>query len=98
VPLTAVGGRLPAVLNKNGPDRLLARGMLGGNVEKLFHGLWLVTTELVHKGSVAAPEAAPSSLKVSSRVVCREGIRLCTIPINMALESPSWGERLRWLR
>jgi hypothetical protein len=94
VPLTTVGGRLPTVLNKNGPDRFLARGMLGGNVEKLFHGLWLVTTELVHKGSVAAP----SSLKVSSRVVCREGIRLCTIPINMALESPSWGERLRWLR
>jgi hypothetical protein len=41
------------------------------------------------------PEVAPSLSEVSSRVVCRDGIPLCTIPTNMALESPSMGERLR---
>jgi hypothetical protein len=34
-------------------------------------------------------EAELSSSKVSSRVVCRDGILLFTVPTNMALESPS---------
>jgi hypothetical protein len=41
------------------------------------------------------PEVAPSSLEDSSRVVCKHGDALCTILMNMALESHSWGERLR---
>jgi hypothetical protein len=49
---TATGGCFPVVLNKNGPDCLLARGMPGGNVEELLCGLWLVTAELMHQGSV----------------------------------------------
>jgi hypothetical protein len=40
-------------------------------------------------------EVAPSSLEDSSRAMCRDGDPLCTIPMNMALESHSWGERLR---
>jgi hypothetical protein len=36
-----------------------------------------------------APEAAPSLSEESSRVVCRDGDPLCTIPTNMALESNS---------
>jgi hypothetical protein len=35
------------------------------------------------------PEVALSSSKDSSRVVCRYGDPLCTIPTNMALESDS---------
>jgi hypothetical protein len=49
--LTATGGRFPAALNKNGSDRLLARGVPGGDVEELLCGLWLVTAELMHDGS-----------------------------------------------
>jgi hypothetical protein len=57
-PLTTIGGRLPIALNENGPDRLLARGMPCGDVEKLLRGLWLVTIELLHQGSAvcAGPE------------------------------------------
>jgi hypothetical protein len=40
-------------------------------------------------------EAAPPSLDDSSRVVCRQRDPLWTIPMNMAPESHSWGERLR---
>jgi hypothetical protein len=53
---TAVGGCLPATLDKNSPDCLLARGIPGGDVEKLLRGLWLVTTELVHQGSAVCAE------------------------------------------
>jgi hypothetical protein len=43
-------------------------------------------------------EAVPSSSEVSSRAVCRDGVSLCTIPMNMMLESHSRGERFRWPR
>jgi hypothetical protein len=46
--LTATGGSFPTTLNKNGPDRLLARGMPGGDVEELLLGLWLVMANLMH--------------------------------------------------
>jgi hypothetical protein len=42
-----------------------------------------------------APEAAPPSLEESSRVVCKDGDPLCTIPMKIAPESLSLGERLR---
>jgi hypothetical protein len=37
---------------------LLARGVPSGNVEQLLRGLWLITAELMHQGSVvcAGPE------------------------------------------
>jgi hypothetical protein len=41
------------------------------------------------------PKVALSSLEDASRVVYKDGDLLCTIPTNTALESYSWGERLR---
>jgi hypothetical protein len=49
-PPIAARGRLPAVLYKNGPDRFLARGRPGGDVEEVLHGLWLLLAELMHQG------------------------------------------------
>jgi hypothetical protein len=48
---TTIEGSFAAALKGNGPDHLLARGMLGGNVEKLLNSLWLVTAELMPQGS-----------------------------------------------
>jgi hypothetical protein len=46
---SAVGrGRLPLVLDENSTDGLLTRGVSGGDIEKLFCGLWLITTELMY--------------------------------------------------
>jgi hypothetical protein len=50
-PSTTIGGRLPIVLDENGSNRLLARGVPGGDVGQLLHGLWLITDELLHWGS-----------------------------------------------
>jgi hypothetical protein len=50
-PPTAARGCLLADLHENSPDCFLARGVPSGDVEELLHGLWLVTTELVHQGS-----------------------------------------------
>jgi hypothetical protein len=47
---TAIGGRFPAALNKNGPGHLISRGVPGGNVEELIRDLWLVMSELMHQG------------------------------------------------
>jgi hypothetical protein len=47
-PPTAVGSCLPTALGENGADLLLTRGMPSGDVERLLHGLWLVTAKLVH--------------------------------------------------
>jgi hypothetical protein len=47
-PSTATGSRLPIVLDEDGPNLLLTRGVPGRDVEELLHGLWLVTTELMH--------------------------------------------------
>jgi hypothetical protein len=57
-PPTAAWGCLFAVLYEDNPDRFHARGIPGGDVEKLLHGLWLVMSKLVHQGSVvcARPE------------------------------------------
>jgi hypothetical protein len=49
---TLTEGHFPTVLYENGPGCLLARGMPGGDVEELLHGLWLVMAELMHQGSV----------------------------------------------
>jgi hypothetical protein len=38
-PSTTTRGHFPAVLYENGPDCLLARGIPGGDVEELLHGL-----------------------------------------------------------
>jgi hypothetical protein len=51
-PSTTVGARLPVALDKNGSDCLLARGVPGGDIEQLLHGLWLIMAELMHQGSV----------------------------------------------
>jgi hypothetical protein len=57
-PSTTAGCCLPVVLDENVPDRLLSRGVPGGDVEQLLHGLWLVMAELMHLGSIvhAGPE------------------------------------------
>jgi hypothetical protein len=47
-PSTATESRLPIVLDEDGPNLLLARGMPGRDVEELLNGLWLVTIELMH--------------------------------------------------
>jgi hypothetical protein len=39
---------LPIILDENGPSCLLTRGVMGGDVEQLLHGIRLITTELVH--------------------------------------------------
>jgi hypothetical protein len=44
-------GRLPVALDKNSPDRLLARGMPSGDIEHLLRGPWLIAAELMHQGS-----------------------------------------------
>jgi hypothetical protein len=54
-----------------------------------LHPRWLGDSELP-----PAPEAAPSLSEDSLRAVCRDGNPLCTIPMNVACESHSWGERL----
>jgi hypothetical protein len=46
-PPTTARGHLGAILHENSPDRLLARGMPGGDVEGFFCGIWLVTAELM---------------------------------------------------
>jgi hypothetical protein len=51
-PPIAAGGCLPAALDENGPDRLLTKGMPGGDVEKLLRCLWLVMAKLMHQGLV----------------------------------------------
>jgi hypothetical protein len=57
-PSTAYGIHLPAVLDEDGPDRLLIEGMPGGDIEEFLCGLWLLMTELMHQGSAvhARPE------------------------------------------
>jgi hypothetical protein len=47
-PATATGDLLGATLHENSPDRFLTKGMLGGNIEEFFCGLWLVMAELVY--------------------------------------------------
>jgi hypothetical protein len=42
-----------------------------------------------------SPKAAPLSSEESLMAVCKDGDPLCTTPVNKALGSPSWGERLR---
>jgi hypothetical protein len=42
------------------------------------------------------PEEVSPSWEDSSRMVCKEGDPLCTIPTNMAAESSPLGERLKW--
>jgi hypothetical protein len=44
-------GRPPTVPDEIGTDRLLARGVPGGNVEQLLRGIWLIMAELMHEGS-----------------------------------------------
>jgi hypothetical protein len=51
-PLTAAWGRLPTALHENVPDFFLARVVPSSDVEELLRGLWLVTAELVHQGSI----------------------------------------------
>ena len=36
-------------------DRLLARGVAGGDVEELLGGLWALTSQLVNQGLVGGP-------------------------------------------
>ena len=36
-------------------DRLLARGMAGGDVEELLSGSWALTSELVNQGLIGGP-------------------------------------------
>jgi hypothetical protein len=57
-PLTTNGGCLHVTLDQKGLNCLLARGMPGGNVEQLLHGLWLITAELMQQGLIlcARPE------------------------------------------
>jgi hypothetical protein len=43
----AAWGILPAALHENDSDRFLARGLPGGDVEELLHGLCLVMAEFV---------------------------------------------------
>jgi hypothetical protein len=52
-PSTATRGCLPITLDENGPNRLLTRGVLGGDVEQLLRSLWLIAAELIHQGSTA---------------------------------------------
>jgi hypothetical protein len=56
--LTTTRSYLSAALHKDSPNRLLDRGVPGGDVEELFCGLWLFTAEFLHQGSVgrARPE------------------------------------------
>jgi hypothetical protein len=47
-PSTAVWGRLPDALHKNGTDYFLARCVPGGDVKEFLRILWLATAMLVH--------------------------------------------------
>jgi hypothetical protein len=55
-PSTAVGGRIPVALDKNGSDCLLAKGVPSIDVEYLLCGLRLIMTELMHQGSTVRVE------------------------------------------
>jgi hypothetical protein len=39
-------------LDENRSDRFLARDVLGGDIDQLLRGLWLIAAELMHQGSV----------------------------------------------
>jgi hypothetical protein len=43
-------------LDENGPDCLLTRGTLSGDVDQLLHGLLLIAVELMHQGSTVCTE------------------------------------------
>jgi hypothetical protein len=47
-PSTAIRGRIPITQDQNGSDHLIDRGVPGGNVEQLLHGLWLIMIKLMH--------------------------------------------------
>ena len=40
---------------ENHPDRLLAQGVAGGNVEELLGGSWALMSQLVNQGLVGGP-------------------------------------------
>ena len=45
---------------KDRSDRLLARGMAGGDVEELFGGSWALTSQLVNQGLAGDPRQESS--------------------------------------
>jgi hypothetical protein len=47
-PPAATRDRFPITLDKNGPNFLFTRGVLGGDVKLLLCGLRLITTKFMH--------------------------------------------------
>jgi hypothetical protein len=45
------GGHFPIAQNEGNPNRLLARGMPGGDIKQLLGGVRLITGELLHQGT-----------------------------------------------
>jgi hypothetical protein len=92
VDLPSVGSCLLFLLVSLLLYRLGLHSWLGGSGVVVMGSVGVTTLHLRGSGDPKlprAPEVALSSSEVSSRVVCRDGVPLCTIPMNMALESPS---------
>ena len=47
--------RRSLVALEDGPDRLLTRGVVGGDVQELLGGSWALATQLVNQGLVCSP-------------------------------------------
>jgi hypothetical protein len=47
--LAAVGGCFQVAQNEGSPNRLLARGVLSGDIKQLFSGTQLITTKIMHQ-------------------------------------------------
>jgi hypothetical protein len=46
-PSVVDGDHLSIALDENGPDYLLTRSALGGDVEEVLRGVWLIMTKLM---------------------------------------------------
>jgi hypothetical protein len=48
VPPATAGDRYPITLDEDNPDRLFTRGVQGGDIKKLIHGIQLIVVEVMH--------------------------------------------------
>jgi hypothetical protein len=83
-PPTVIGDRLSSTLDKNVSNCLLTRGVLGGDVEQLLCGLWLITTKVMHQGPTAG--VGPESRDDVGVTDFGELVAFSGEPLNVILE------------
>jgi hypothetical protein len=80
----AAPSHFPIAQNKDNPNRLLARGVPGGDIKQLLDGVWLITAELIHQGMTH--HAGPKHRDDVSVGHSRELIELPGEALNVILE------------